>query len=106
MAAAVSLAHSLGYVGEKDYQQLAELRKQRNAAAHLRQFDPPEAGTIRHVLAVVERMVNGQYVPVDQMVEWYVVVMTTRRTPPSRLASKHYLKNIFRVCRRVILRKR
>lgn len=67
----LSRLYSLGYVGEKDYQQLAELRKQRNAAAHLRQFDPPEAGTIRYVLAVVERMVNGQYVPVDQMVEWY-----------------------------------
>ena len=67
----LSRLYSLGYIGEQDYQQLAELRKQRNAAAHMRKTDPPEAGTIRYVLGVVERMVNGQYVPVDQMVEWY-----------------------------------
>ena len=68
----VSHLFSLGYVTEGDYDRMANLRKQRNAAAHFRPGNEPSAAEVEYILTLVERMVYGQYASVDQMIEWYV----------------------------------
>jgi len=69
----LSYLDSLGYINEADLKWLTELRNERNAAAHFRgPDDPPSRAAIEHCLEVVNRMLSGRYVSVDQMMEWFV----------------------------------
>lgn len=68
----LSRLYSLGYVSEGDFQRLGEVRKQRNAAVHFGPDSPPNAQDIEFTLVLVERLISDQYVPVDQMMEWYI----------------------------------
>lgn len=68
----LSYLDSLGYINETDLKQLTKLRSQRNAVAH---FTGPGTPASREVteygLDFAERVLRGQYVSVDQMVDWY-----------------------------------
>jgi hypothetical protein len=68
----LSRLYSLGYVSEADFKRLREVRKRRNAAVHFGPDDPPRAEDIGFTLALAERLGSGRYVPVDQMMEWYI----------------------------------
>jgi hypothetical protein len=70
----ISQLYSLGYVSERDYKLLDEAHKRRNQAAHFRSSGSPRVSEVLNLLTLVERMVNGQYVPVDLMLEWYTDV--------------------------------
>jgi hypothetical protein len=68
----LSYLDSLGYVNETDLKRLTELRSHRNAVAH---FSGPGTPASRedteYGLDFAERLLRGQYVSVDQMVDWY-----------------------------------
>lgn len=64
---------SLGYINEPDLKWLTELRNERNAAAHFGgPADPPSREAIEYCLELVNRMLSGRYVSVDQMMEWFL----------------------------------
>lgn len=77
----LSRLYSLGYVSEADFKRLREVRKQRNAAVHFGPDDPPQAEDIEFTLALAERLGSGRYVPVDQMMEWYIDRFDYPHTP-------------------------
>ena len=63
---------SLGYINDADLKRFAELRKQRNATAHFAgRENPPNPADIEYCLEIVDRMLSGRYVSVDQMEEWF-----------------------------------
>jgi hypothetical protein len=63
---------SLGYINEADLMRLTELRRQRNAAAHFMEPEnPPKPADIEYCLDIVDRMLSGRYVSVDQLMDWY-----------------------------------
>jgi hypothetical protein len=63
---------SLGYINETDQKRFSELRSQRNAVAHFRApGETPSREDIEYCLGIAERMLNEQYVSVDQIVDWY-----------------------------------
>ena len=61
----LSQLSSLGYITDVDYQRLHELRKQRNEAVHFTGRDAPDPADVEYVLDIVDRMLNGRYVPAD-----------------------------------------
>lgn len=68
----LSFLDSLGYFNNTDIKRLAELRDQRNAAAHFaRREDPPNPADIEYCLEIVDRMLSGRYVSADHMEEWF-----------------------------------
>lgn len=68
----IAYLDSLGYISERDLGLLNELRRQRNAVMHFVGTEEPDAAVIEAVLGIVERMVVGQYVSLDQMMEWFI----------------------------------
>lgn len=68
----LSYLDSLGHINEADLKRLTELRKQRNAAAHFVGQADPNPADIEYCLDIVDRMLSGRYVSVDQMMEWFV----------------------------------
>ena len=69
----ISHLDSLGYINDADLKRLTELRKQRNAAAHFwGREDPPNPADIEYCLEIVDRMLGGRYISVDQIEEWFI----------------------------------
>lgn len=68
----LSYLDSLGHINDADLKRLTELRRQRNAAAHFAGREDPNPDDIAYCLGVVDRMLSGRYVSVDQMMEWFV----------------------------------
>lgn len=67
----LSNLYSLGYVSEQDFQRLMNLAKARSEIAHHVSRITPSVGDIEFILKTAERMASGQYVSVDQMIEWF-----------------------------------
>jgi hypothetical protein len=67
----LSNLYSLGYVSEKDFQRLMSIAKVRSDIAHHASRITPSAADIEFILRIAERMASGQYVSVDQMIEWF-----------------------------------
>ncbi|MET8524715.1 hypothetical protein [Micromonospora sp. NPDC005172] len=69
---AVTNLYSLGHVDETDFKRLSELWRVRNDIAHRGSPVSPSDEDILFVLDVARRMLAGQYVSVDDMVEWFL----------------------------------
>lgn len=68
----LSQLYSLGYINEQDFKRLTDLRKQRNAVVHFVERLAPNDGDVQYALDIVDRMIIGQYMSVDLMVDWFV----------------------------------
>lgn len=69
----LSNLYSLGYISQHDLAQLNKLRKVRNELVHVRHGrTTPRAEDVMYVLGLVDRMLTGRYISVDQMIEWFL----------------------------------
>jgi hypothetical protein len=91
----LSRLYSLGYLSESDYERLREVRRQRNAAVHFGHGELSQIQDIQYTLALVDRLLSGQYVSVDQMMEWYVDRYDYPQAPEAQSSIQAILREQF-----------
>lgn len=64
--------YSLGYVNDRDFERLRVVWKLRNEIAHHLSRVTPGREDIQNILKIAERMVGGQYISADQMIDWFL----------------------------------
>jgi hypothetical protein len=67
----LSNLYSLGYVDAADFNRLSRLYTLRSAIAHQATPQIPESIDIVFCLDLTTRMLEGQYISADQMIEWF-----------------------------------
>jgi hypothetical protein len=67
----LSNLYSLGYIDDSDFNRLSSLYTLRSAIAHQAVPQIPKPTDIEFCLDLATRMLDGQYVSADQMVEWF-----------------------------------